>query len=231
MSLKDAIQSSGRRARLGVVLPLAYTVRLYGGTDKWVHGYTPFYERHLGPVRFRRNRILEIGVGGYERLAPGGSLRVWRDWFPRSRIVGLDINEKVIDLGSRVSFAQGDQSAPSDLDRAIEALGGPPNIVIDDGSHYAGHAVASFEHMFPLMPSGSAYAVEDLSTSYWERWGGSLEPTSETAVGMAKHLVHDVQARDSTFVRHPGWGAVPAFDRSDVAELHVYPGIFIVIKA
>jgi hypothetical protein len=219
------------RCRLGALMPLSMTVRMYKGTDKWLHGYVPWYERHIGPRRWRRNRILEIGVGGYQKSQPGGSLRVWRDYFPLSKIAGMDIHPKTVDLGSRVSFVQGDQVSTVDLNRATAALGGSPNIVIDDGSHYVGHAIASFEHLFPTMPRGSIYVVEDMSTSYWEDFGGAVEPPGTTAVGMAMELVHSVQAGDTTFVRRPKWGPTPEFKRTDVAAIHVYPGIFFVEKA
>ncbi len=231
MTIKQTVRSIARVARVGVVTPLRVTADLYGGTDKSQHGYTDHYPKHLAGRRFRRNRILEIGVGGYESTEAGGSLRLWRDYFPRSQIVGLDLHHKEVDLGSLVRFVQGDQSSPNDLDRSVAALGGPPDIVLDDGSHLAGHAIASFEHLFPLMPSGSIYVVEDLSTSYWKNWGGALEPSDSTAIGLAKALANSVQARDSTFVRKPHWGPTPEFDRNDVAALHVYPGVFFVEKA
>ena len=230
MQLKPIIQSTAKRARVGTLLPLALVTRLYGGTDKWAHGYTPFYERHVGARRWRSNRILEIGVGGYASPSPSGSLRIWRDYFPLSNVVGLDIEPKSVSLGKRVGFVRGDQACPDDLDQAVEALGGPPNIVIDDGSHYIGHAIASFEYLFPLMPSGSVYVVEDIHTSYWEDFGGQIEPHETTAVGMAKGLIHSVQARDTTFALHAEWAPTPKFDRADVAALHVYPGIFFVEK-
>lgn len=223
---------AARRARLATVLPLGLSVRLYGDTDKWVHGYTQHYSHVMRRHRYRHLGIIEIGVGGKESSQPGGSLRVWRDYFPRAVIVGMDIHSKSIDLGPRVRFVQGDQSSASDLHRAYDALHGTPlTLVIDDGSHVAAHARASFEVLFPRMASGGLYIVEDLSTSYWEAWGGSIPASEETAVGLARTLVDDVQFHDSTFTRNPDWGPRPASIISpDVAELHVFPGMFVCVR-
>src|SRR6476620_10082486 len=128
-SVRKLAGAAARATRLGLVLPLDATVRLYGSTDKSAHGYTAGYVEHLRRRRWHANRVLEIGVGGYDARRPGGSLRVWRDHLPRSTIVGLDINDKDVALGARVRFVQGDQAEVADLDRAIEALGGPPDIV------------------------------------------------------------------------------------------------------
>ena len=206
-------------------------MRLYGGTDKLVHGYAPAYERHTAHFRYRRIRILEIGAGGYDSLEIGGSLRVWRDWFPRARIVGFDIHPKKVDLGPRVGVVQGDQSNTGDLARAVEALGGAPNIVIDDGSHLADHGRISFKYLFPLMDTGGVYAIEDLHTSYWLEYGGNIPAPRSTAVGFARELIDDVQVNDETFVRRPEWGPRPAPAISDrIAEMHIYPGIFFLTK-
>ncbi|MBA4170768.1 MAG: hypothetical protein H0X68_10240 [Chloroflexi bacterium] len=66
------------------------------GSDKWgVHYYTPHYERHLAHLRKERFSLLEIGIGGYARQREGGaSLRMWKVFFPRAQILGLDIEDK-----------------------------------------------------------------------------------------------------------------------------------------
>ena len=77
------------------------------GTDKWgVHRYTPHYERHLQHLRRREFTLLEIGVGGYtRRKRSGASLKMWRWFFPRATIVGLDIEDKsFIDQGPIVTM-------------------------------------------------------------------------------------------------------------------------------
>lgn len=230
---KQAINTMAQISRCGFVLPLGLTMRLYGGTDKWHHGYTPAYARHFRQRRRKANRVLEIGVGGlrgdYSSLEPGGSLRVWRDYFARSTIVGLDIQPKdVRPLGRRVRFVQGDQTDPATLESAVEALGGAPTIVIDDGSHMGDHVWKTFDQLFPLLPSGSLYVVEDTHTSYWPAYGGSPEAPTRTAVGLAQSLANAVQCADPTFNRRPN--LPKPLGRDDVGRIDVWPGVFFVEK-
>jgi hypothetical protein len=223
-------RSSARSLRLGAVTPLGLATRLYGGTDKWSHGYTSYYSYHLKPYRWKRCRILEIGVGGYETRRPGGSLRLWRDYLPRSVVVGLDISEKDVDLGPSVRFVCGDQTDERALEEAVEALGGPPDIIIDDGSHLRGHARDSFTYLFPLMSPGGVYVIEDLHTSYVRSYGGGRPAPQDTAVDFVRGLIDDVQARDRVFVRRADWDSpVMTFDK--VRAVHIYPGIAFVMKA
>ncbi len=98
--LKRFIRRSARALRVGRIMPLPLTMRLYGGTDKFQHGYADHYQRHLKRRRWRRMAVIEIGVGGYSKAEPGGSLTIWRDYLPRSTILGVDLYPKVIALGT-----------------------------------------------------------------------------------------------------------------------------------
>jgi len=217
---------------LGATNRLHLLARCYSYTDKTWHGYLPYYAEHLGPLRFHRNVVLEIGVGGrdgFDQPAPGGSLRVWRDYFPRSVIAGLDINEKNVQLGERVRFFRGDQSSTADLTRVAGELG-RLDVVIDDGSHVGAHQWASFRVLFPLLRPGGWYVIEDLSTSYYPDYEGGVPAPSTTGVGLLRELVDSVQVNDPTFDVHPEWGARPPVDFSEVQAMHVYPGIAFIQK-
>jgi len=61
-------------------------------TDKFVHpGYLENYERYFGPMRSNDLRLLELGI------KDSGSLNLWREYFPRALVVGLDINPLQVD--------------------------------------------------------------------------------------------------------------------------------------
>lgn len=231
---RQTVREMARRTRAGSALGVANRfeeiVALYGGTDKRLHGYGPPYRRHLGPLRLRRNTVFEIGVGGNESPFPGGSLRVWRDYLPRSTVVGLDLYAKDVRLGARVHFRQTDQSVAEDLLRVVDEFG-DPNVVIDDGSHVGDHIWTSFETLFPLLPRGALYVIEDLSTSYYPAYGGGVPSPHRTGAGLARVLVDDVLARDRVFAMWPHLGPGPQPLFADVAAAHVYPGITFVEKA
>ena len=65
-------------------------------TDKWgTHSYAPHYQHHFAPMRRRPLTVLEIGVGGHDNTSAGGeSLRMWKAYFSRSQIVGIDLYDK-----------------------------------------------------------------------------------------------------------------------------------------
>lgn len=166
-------------------------------TDKWGgHRYAQHYDRHFAPLCDRPLKLLEIGIGGYGVPTAGGeSLRMWRDYFPHAEIFGLDVVDKTAHDEARIRTYVGDQSDPAVLERLHRDSGGF-DIVIDDGSHFCAHVVASFTTLFPLMNDGGIYAVEDLQTSYWEVFGGGSDPGNrggsamEYLKGLADGLNH-----------------------------------------
>lgn len=144
------------------------------GTDKYGdHLYTPEYHRLFGHMRDRELRLLEIGVGGYGQPRCGGQgLRMWAEYFPKARIVGLDVYPKRIALPERVVLREGSQADPAVLDR-VWAEDGPFDIVIDDGSHRMADVIATLRNLYPRMPADGIYVVEDAQTAFWEEFGGS----------------------------------------------------------
>lgn len=167
---------------------------LYGTDKNSVHRYTEHYERHLADFRRRPVRLLEIGVGGQEDPATGGgSLRMWRTYFPKGRIYGIDIHDKSPHDERRIRTFKGSQGDLEFLGRVLECAGSP-DIVIDDGSHRCEHVIATFEYLFPRMSARGVYAVEDVQTSYWRAYGGDdVEPDRpDTTMGHFMRLLHGI---------------------------------------
>ena len=143
------------------------------GTDKWgPHIYTPIYHELLAPLRDRPVKLLEIGVGGYGfRKIGGASLAMWADYLQWGTIIGLDVAEKQLSLGPRVTILQGSQGDPEFLAR-LAAEQGPFDVVIDDGSHVAEHVALSFNKLFPAVVDDGYYIIEDVQTAFWPAYGG-----------------------------------------------------------
>jgi hypothetical protein len=95
------------------------------GTDKVdSHAYTGHYARHLGHLRDRPIKLLEIGIGGYDDArGGGGSLRTWRDYLPKGSIVGLDLFDKRSHAEERIRIYHGSQAGASVLQRMVEECG------------------------------------------------------------------------------------------------------------
>lgn len=160
------------------------------GTDKWnIHWYAQHYEHHFRTIRRKRLTVLEIGIGGYEDpRSGGGSLRMWRTWFPNARIHGIDICDKSAHAERRITIHQGSQTDLRFLASVIEKAG-RPDIIIDDGSHRNSDVIATFRFLFPHLADDGFYAVEDTQTSYWPG-GNPTDPNDPlTSMGYFKSLV------------------------------------------
>jgi hypothetical protein len=170
-------------------LSLTALARIYDSDKRTGHGYLPLYARHFSRRRFSVRRLLEIGVGGYEDPYTGlASLRMWRSFFPRAQLFGLDINTKVVDE-PRITFVKGSQDDSAVLDHLVEIAGGSFDIVIDDGSHINAHVRTTFEHLFPYVTPGGLYVIEDLQTAYAPDSGGGPPGWPGTSIAMVKDLV------------------------------------------
>jgi hypothetical protein len=174
--------------------------------------------------------VFEIGVGGHEAVS-GGSLQLWRDYFARSTIVGIDIERKDIAFGPRVKFEQADQNSPADLQRVVAAHG-RPTIVIDDGSHVGEHIHTSFACLWPQLVAGGVYVIEDLVTSYDPAYGGAIAAPASSAIGLVQALASDTQIADPVHAQDPSNNRIPTAQFfSDVAGVSVFPGIAFIHKS
>lgn len=151
------------------------------------NNYCDVYEAYLGHRRLEKLRIMEIGLGvegdKYEtdicegsNSSGGASLRLWTEYLPNSEIVGLDINDASHLNSDRVTIHQCDQSDRVALSKIAELYADRPfDMIIDDGSHVAGHQQLTLEVLFTLLKPGGVYVIEDLSDfGYGARQGSQF---------------------------------------------------------
>jgi demethylmacrocin O-methyltransferase len=192
------------------------------GTDKnFSHFYTQHYQKHFGPLRKRRLRVLEIGIGGYDDPRNGGeSLRMWKCFFPNSQIVGIDIHDKHLHDSRRIKTLQGSQDDPAFLEK-VHREWGPFDIIVDDGSHQSPHMIRSFEVLFPLLNQGGIYAIEDVQTSYWENFA----ETGQTAMQFLLGLVNGVN-----FEEYKDDNYQPTYYDRHIVGMHFYHNLVFIEK-
>jgi hypothetical protein len=181
-------------------------------TDKDAN-YLRNYMLYCGHLVDEPIKLLELGI------LKGGSLLLWRDYFDKGVIVGLDINPVSIHGdSSRIFVYQGHQEDPTFLDRiASERAPDGFDIIIDDASHVGDLTRKSFWHLFEnhLRPGG-IYVIEDWGTGYWRSWPDGHdylppEPSSDRRfashdfgmVGFVKQLIDECGMGDIT---KPGLG-------------------------
>jgi cephalosporin hydroxylase len=129
--------------------------------------YLKYYDPIFEPWLEKRVDILELGI------FKGGSLLLWKDYFPKGNIVGVDINLPTnfppID---RIRIFKGYQDDPAFLTSvANQTAPYGYDFIIDDASHIGELSKKSFWYLFDnhLKPGG-IYAIEDWGTGYWNEW-------------------------------------------------------------
>ena len=182
--------SPGRPGRIRTLDDIA----LDTGTDKASdgHGYTTYYERLLGPVRYKALTLLELGVWH------GASLRMWAEYLPNAQIIGVDTSEPIVIDDPNVVVWQDDQTSDT-LGRRIRLSFGDLDVIIDDASHISSKTIKSFEHLWWYLKPGGWYVIEDLQTSYDSaNYDGWPNPNVDwhqpvTAMRFCKRLADEVQ--------------------------------------
>lgn len=149
------------------------------------HNYLVWYEQFLGPMRDEPITILEIGVFG------GESLRTWRDYFQRARVVGMDIDPACQQHAeARIEIVIGDSGNLADLARA--ASFGPFDLVIDDGGHAADDQITAWNALLPSVKPGGLYILEDVMVA----------PVGEFCVNIARDVLFGDRPRISSVAFH-----------------------------
>lgn len=198
------------------------------GSDKWgLHRYTPYYEDHFRQHRDKAVSLLEIGIGGHDRPDAGGaSMRMWRQYFLRGQIYGIDIFDKSALNGSRLRTFRGHQGDESFLAKVLEETG-PLDIIIDDGSHINRDVLTSFHYLFPRLRAGGLYVIEDLQTAYWPGYGGSSDDLggAGTSIGFLKTLVDGLNYEEFLLE-----GYQPTYYDMNVVSLHFYHNLAVIGK-
>jgi tetratricopeptide (TPR) repeat protein len=208
------------------------------GTDKSsrIHNYTNIYFKYLNGLRDEELRIVEIGV------ALGRSLRMWKEFFPRADIVGVDIDPNCRRYADeRVKIFIGDQSDEDFLESLARNTGGNFDLIIDDGGHLAQQQQASFKYLFPHLKPKGVYVIEDLLVSYRPDFRGSIKGPS--TIEFLKNLVDEVNfkgrsaagdpkkviSNPETIIKQLGEQELSYYERY-VDSIHFYPGICFIFK-
>jgi hypothetical protein len=195
------------------------------GSDKWGnHWYTQHYRRYFEPLKSKRLNVLEIGVGGYGDLDMGGaSLCMWKAYFRKSRIVGIDLYDKSHLSERRIDIRQCDQTDSEALARLSREYGGF-DIIIDDGSHLNEHVIKTFQVLFPLMRQNGIYVVEDTQTAYWPTWGGGIG-NPQTSMAFFKSLADGLN-----HVEYPIPNYQPDYFDQNIVEVAFFHNLIFICK-
>ena len=183
---------------------LDYLIQKYG-TDKTISGYSKSYEYLFNDIKNEVTSLLEIGIGSldvnvdgnfrqvieskYDSVSldhykQGGSLRVWRDYFTKAQISGIDIAEDCKFSEDRITTYICDSTDKSACDRQLNT--DMFDIIIDDGSHRADAQLKTFKNFFSRTRFGGLYIIEDLGGGWDDNKNMFLEYGEEV-----KNIIKD----------------------------------------
>ncbi len=121
------------------------------------HNYTLLYDFLFRHRRFEVERVFEVGIAG------GGSLRGWREYFPRAQIFGADIDRQALFSEERISTFFVNQTDPRAIADMWTAIGPQQfEIIIDDGMHNFEPNSCFFQHSYAYLKPCGYYIIEDI---------------------------------------------------------------------
>jgi len=146
------------------------------------HGYVTFYDKHFNSLRHLSLNICEIGILNHpdkkNRPYEGASLLMWKDYFYKSGIHGIDINDHKHLEQDRIRIYIADQGNREKLQQLFKSA--LLDIIIEDGSHYMHHQQISLGCLFKNLKSGGIFVIEDLHTSHLDMVPNFRQTTTDT---------------------------------------------------
>lgn len=195
-------------------------------------GLVDQYERFWSTQTFRPRHMLEIGIWD------GGSTAFWWEHLRPEKLVAIDLMNREDSAYFREylmsnqletqikTYWRTNQADRTTLRQIVDRdLGGTVDLVIDDGSHLYLPTKATFETLFPLLPPGGMYVIEDWAWEHWPEfqdpahiWGneeglGRLVRELIEATGSSKTLIRSVNVFEGFAVVERG--------EDDIREFHL----------
>ena len=142
-------------------------------TDKNTsHNYLPLYDNLLSPIRQSATKVLEVGIGDFGQKN-GGSLILWRKYFPNATIYGLDIlpitrvldeliSDDKVTSHTEINAYDTEFVKKNFLDKNIKF-----DFMLDDGPHTL-ESMKKFIILYsPLLKDEGVLIIEDIKDTKW----------------------------------------------------------------
>lgn len=130
----------------------AYSMPESGGDKGTAHSYIEIYGSQILPENGKS--LLEIGIW------EGHSIKMWEEYLPDGRIVGLDKDlSKISMVFDRAEIIKCDAT---DSNQVAELIAGSFDYIIDDGSHAKEEQIAGLRNLWALLKPNGKYFIEDV---------------------------------------------------------------------
>ena len=179
----------------------------YDSDKSKIHNYHLIY----GSLFKKRNKIkkvLEIGLGtDNEKLIsnmgrlgkPGASVKAFRDFFPKAKIYGADIDKEILFKDKRINTYYVDQTNLKSLKNLYKKIGSNFDLIIDDGLHASYANINVIISSLKLLKKKGFLIIEDIpfkTIPIWEVVIDILDKRYESyLIRTKKSLVFTIQKK------------------------------------
>lgn len=195
-------------------------------TDKssMTHCYLDNYEKYFSSWRDKEFVLLELGVAG------GASIAMWREYFPKAKVYGVDINPDCAGEGIFIGNATDENFMNTVLGQTGEV-----SILIEDSGHVGHETIKIFELFFKRIKSGGLMFVEDSSVWFNKTYSGDNQANGRTQVyNFFSDLAYHVEVagrgccgNQDFAINHPTTEPpVPQYSRL-LKAIHIYTGLWV----
>lgn len=193
--------------------------------DKW-RPYLSYYERYISFFKNKPTPVHLVEVG----IQKGGSLEMWAEYFgPNAVINGIDIDPACeaikYENHPNINITIGHQGKP-EFWAAWLPTKPPIDVFIDDGSHDNADMIVTFENVFPHMPVGSIYVVEDCHSNYMNYHPPALMNITQSLFFQRTTFIDHI--KKYVDVLYNPWMNVPEYP--NYSGIHFHDSMVIVEK-
>jgi len=134
------------------------------------HPYTLFYNSLFETKREEQLNIAELGI------LEGGSLLMWRDYFPNSTIHGFDFNVDFLNKfkskyndKTRIILNQINVKDGNNIKNVFYNIGKQFDVIIEDTTHQFEDQIRVIQNIYPYLKPGGILIIEDIFKKYKEK--------------------------------------------------------------
>jgi hypothetical protein len=175
------------------------------------NNFFSIYEKELFEYKIKEFNLLEIGI------LHGGSLQMWKEYFPNAKIFGADINPRSSEfLKKEYTIIHGDQTKKKFWDKIKSTLG-TIDILIDDGGHTNDQNISTIINALPLMSNKSKIIIEDTHASYMNSFGN---PHRFSSINFCKTIIDSLNFESDLVYNKE--------NISRISNINFYTGIVVI---
>ena len=174
------------------------------------HTYSTVYHGLFNHCRETINLVFEFGIGTNDIninsnmgtcARPGASLRVFKDYFPKAKIYGADIDDKILFIEERILTFKVNQLDSLLMQKMWSNINKIDfDLIIDDGLHSYESQLNTFLNSFEKLRNGGIYIIEDIHFSYLRNLTDRLKKYNPEVIILQKKYNNKYNIKNSNII-------------------------------